>query len=288
MPSMPTPSGPRDPRTPSPGRRAPLLPRPATVLVAVAGALVAGLLAGPGAMAARPTPHAPGSGASDLVVAATGSPTEKPTAATPAAKATAQATTKTTTKTKAKTTAKRTTRKGTVMARKCKTRTGVNDGKRTVRCRTVTISAKTRSTDPTPTDPTPTDTTTLGTPTDTPTTSSTTSTSTTSAAARRCEAHWAWVTEWNTGHQSALSVRHVGSAPLEPWTVTLQLTPQVTSMWPYPFTGAGAGGTVTVTAPEWQTALAPGATVDLGWIGTGPAVAPTAVSLNGLACTLTP
>ncbi|MFN8074505.1 MAG: cellulose binding domain-containing protein [Kineosporiaceae bacterium] len=289
--------------------------RPVPLLLASAAALALGVLAGPGALAApdatgtAPAPSATPAATESATSPSTTSPsTTSPSTTSPSASTTttqASATTGTSTApltptatrltpVAKKTTPKRTTKKGTILAIKCKTRTGVNDGKRTVRCRTVEVTPKSgRPTDPTtdptstgptstePTGPTSTD------PTGTPTTSTTTtSTSTTTTApAAACEAHWTWVTEWNGGHQSALTVRNLGGTSLEPWTLSLQLAPAVTSMWPYPYTAGG--GTVTVTAPTWATALAPGAALDLGWIGSGAAAAPTAVSLNGVACAVT-
>lgn len=132
------------------------------------------------------------------------------------------------------------------------------------------------STPPATATPTP-----SATPTATPTpTPSATPTATTGA----CTATVQLTNTWPTGFQAAITAKNGGST-LSPWVVRFTVPAGVTiaSGWNGTFTQSGT--TVTVTAPAYNAALAPGATAGIGFTANGTSSpAPGGVTLNGTTC----
>jgi predicted carbohydrate-binding protein with CBM5 and CBM33 domain len=123
------------------------------------------------------------------------------------------------------------------------------------------------------------------TPTPTTTTPGTTPTTTPPVGGSNCTATTAITSSWSGGYQGAVTVVNNGAA-VSPWTVTFTVPSGVTlqSGWNADFTSSGT--TVTATAPSWSRTLAAGASVSLGFVANGPSSpAPSAVKLNGVACT---
>lgn len=125
------------------------------------------------------------------------------------------------------------------------------------------------------------------TPSQTPTTPTTPSqTPTTPTPSGACTATVKVTNAWPGGFQAEIAVKNTGSAAVDPWSATFQLPSgdSVQSGWNATYTQSGT--TVTAKAPTWSTSLASGASVTLGFVGTGPssALPTTGVTLAGAAC----
>jgi endoglucanase len=118
------------------------------------------------------------------------------------------------------------------------------------------------------------------TPTQSPTTSPTTS------PQGGCTATVKVTNSWQGGFQAQIDVKNTGSAALNPWVATFSLPSgdAIQSGWNATYTTSGT--TVTAKAPDWGGSLAAGATVSLGFVGTGsnPNLPTTGVTLNGVTC----
>jgi len=137
---------------------------------------------------------------------------------------------------------------------------------------------------PSPTTTTPTVTPTTTTPTTTPTPTPT-PTVTPSPATATCRVV-ATVNAWNTGLTENLTVTNTGSTALNGWSLTFTLPAgqSITSGWNAAY--APTSGKVTATNAAFNGAVAPGASVSVGFQAThtGNAAAPTGFALNGTAC----
>lgn len=95
------------------------------------------------------------------------------------------------------------------------------------------------------------------------------------------------VNAWNTGLTAAITITNTGGTALNGWSLsfTLPAGQTITSGWNAAF--APAGGAVTARNAAYNGALAPGASVGVGFQAThtGDTAKPTAFSLNGVACT---
>jgi hypothetical protein len=102
-----------------------------------------------------------------------------------------------------------------------------------------------------------------------------------------CSVAYDVVGAWPGGFQAAVRVRNTGSEPVRDWALSWELTAgeRVTQAWGG--TATQDGSAVRVTAPGWATTLAPGATAEVGLLGSGAAGSPTAFALNGEACSVT-
>lgn len=102
-----------------------------------------------------------------------------------------------------------------------------------------------------------------------------------------CTVTWS-ASAWNTGFTASLRITNDSPAALQGWTLTFDLPPgqAVTQGWSAQY--AQSGSTVTVTPAAWNTTLGAGASVEVGFNGShsGTAVAPTAFTLDGAACTV--
>lgn len=91
---------------------------------------------------------------------------------------------------------------------------------------------------------------------------------------------------WGTGFRATIRVTNTGTEPVEGWTVgwTFPGQQQIGSSWNSTITQSGAAVSASNTA--WNGTIAPGATVEFGFLGTpgGPQPAPAAFTLNGSAC----
>jgi poly(hydroxyalkanoate) depolymerase family esterase len=92
---------------------------------------------------------------------------------------------------------------------------------------------------------------------------------------------------WNTGLTASLTLTNTGSTPINGWRLgfTLPAGQTITGGWGATYTPAS--GTVTATDASYNAALAPGASVGIGYQAhhTGNSAAPVAFTLNGMACT---
>ncbi|WP_456825006.1 glycoside hydrolase family 9 protein [Cellulomonas sp. P5_E12] len=115
-----------------------------------------------------------------------------------------------------------------------------------------------------------------------PVTFTTLPTSTTSSCAVTYSAN-----SWNVGFTGSVKITNTSTAPVT-WTLGFTFPPgqQVTQGWSA--TWSQTGSAVTATGLGWNATLAPGASTDIGFNGshTGTNTAPTAFTVNGVACTV--
>ncbi|MDT0341497.1 extracellular catalytic domain type 1 short-chain-length polyhydroxyalkanoate depolymerase [Streptomyces litchfieldiae] len=93
---------------------------------------------------------------------------------------------------------------------------------------------------------------------------------------------------WNTGLTSSVTITNTGTTPVNGWSLgfTLPTGQTITSGWNATY--SPATGTVTATNAAHNAAIAPGASVGIGYQAshTGNTTRPTAFTLNGAACTV--
>ncbi len=141
---------------------------------------------------------------------------------------------------------------------------------------------------PTPTTgvtPTPTPT---KTPTPTPTAGITPTPTPTQTSGSSCKVTYTVTSQWPGGFGANLSITNTGTTTINGWTLTFTFAngQTITQLWNGSFTQSGAN--VTVTNVSYNGSIAPGAAVssapgfNASWTGTNSA--PTAFSLNGVAC----
>ncbi|MEU9469117.1 PHB depolymerase family esterase [Streptomyces avermitilis] len=94
---------------------------------------------------------------------------------------------------------------------------------------------------------------------------------------------------WNTGLTASVMLTNTGTTAVSGWKLgfTLPAGQTVTNGWGATYTQAGAA--VTAVNATYNGAIAPGASVGIGYQAghTGNSAAPTAFTLNGTACTVT-
>jgi len=106
-----------------------------------------------------------------------------------------------------------------------------------------------------------------------------------------CQARYTVTGEWAGGAIASVEIRNLSAAALPHWTIgwTYPDDQRAVTVWGAD-TWTQSGRTVTARAPSWAPLPASG-TVTLGLVatlpaGTAHAAAPTAVTLDGMACTL--
>jgi cellulose binding protein with CBM2 domain len=89
---------------------------------------------------------------------------------------------------------------------------------------------------------------------------------------------------WAGGFNSELVITNLGSDPVEGWTVRMRLPSdvKVSSVWAADL--SQAAGAVTLRSQPWNTYLAPGAAVHLGFEATGTPAPPISCTVNGAPC----
>ncbi|MGW6903175.1 extracellular catalytic domain type 1 short-chain-length polyhydroxyalkanoate depolymerase [Streptomyces sp. NPDC054940] len=92
---------------------------------------------------------------------------------------------------------------------------------------------------------------------------------------------------WNTGLTASLTITNTSTTPINGWQLgfTLPTGQTITNGWGATYTPAT--GTVTAAGASYNAALAPGASVSIGYQAnhTGNSAAPGTFTLNGTACT---
>ncbi|WP_443049464.1 extracellular catalytic domain type 1 short-chain-length polyhydroxyalkanoate depolymerase [Streptomyces sp. HD] len=92
---------------------------------------------------------------------------------------------------------------------------------------------------------------------------------------------------WNTGLTASLTITNTSTTPVNGWRLglTLPAGQTITNGWGATYTPAA--GAVTATNASYNAALAPGASVSIGYQAnhTGNSAAPGTFTLNGTACT---
>ncbi|WP_206191376.1 cellulose binding domain-containing protein, partial [Streptomyces niveiscabiei] len=94
------------------------------------------------------------------------------------------------------------------------------------------------------------------------------------------------VSAWNTGLTNAVTITNTATTAINGWRLafTLPAGQTITNGWGATY--APASGAVTATNVTYNAALAPGASVTVGYQAghTGNSAAPSAFTLNGTAC----
>lgn len=96
---------------------------------------------------------------------------------------------------------------------------------------------------------------------------------------------WEVVQDWGSGYQVKATLTNNTNTPIDPWEVNFPYEPQVLSIWDAQRQTTTDG--VAVSAPKWQSALAPGASTSFGFIGSaqaGQAKAPATCEVERLTC----
>ncbi|MFJ4910986.1 cellulase family glycosylhydrolase [Streptomyces sp. NPDC088726] len=109
----------------------------------------------------------------------------------------------------------------------------------------------------------------------------------TAVAATGCRVDYTVTNTWQGGFQAAVKVTNLG-APVTGWKLEFAMPSagqRLAQGWNA--TWSQSGSAVTATAPDWNAALATGAVAELGFTGAFTAAnpAPSAFTLNGVACT---
>ncbi|MFJ8393725.1 cellulase family glycosylhydrolase [Streptomyces sp. NPDC094144] len=106
-------------------------------------------------------------------------------------------------------------------------------------------------------------------------------------AATGCRVDYTVTNTWQGGFQAAVKVTNLG-APVTGWKLEFAMpSPGQRLAQGWNATWSQSGSAVTATAPDWNAALATGAVAELGFTGSFTAAnpAPSAFTLNGVACT---
>jgi len=107
-------------------------------------------------------------------------------------------------------------------------------------------------------------------------------------AASTCSVTLTKASDWGNGYVGSVDVTNTGSAPVEGWTLGFAFTrPWLSFGSGWNATWAPSGADVTATNVDWNATIAPGATVNVGYVGSyaGPNLLPGLFTLNGELCT---
>ncbi len=108
-----------------------------------------------------------------------------------------------------------------------------------------------------------------------------------SAAPLSCQAVYSLTNTWPGGFQAQITATNTGAAPISPWTLTFAFggDQKIASLWNASYTQSGQH--VTVTNEPYNSSIAPGASVTVGFTGSYSSsnAAPAAFAVNGTACT---
>jgi hypothetical protein len=105
-----------------------------------------------------------------------------------------------------------------------------------------------------------------------------------SAGPRAVKAGYAVRGRWDGGFNAELVISNLGSQPIEGWTVRLNMPGgvAVTQAWSAEVTQVAS--VVTLRSQPWNTYVAPGGTVHMGFQATGGAADPSSCTINDAPC----
>lgn len=106
--------------------------------------------------------------------------------------------------------------------------------------------------------------------------------------ASACTARMTVANAWGTGFQGEIRVTNTGTTTLDPWKIEWRFPDDIRLSNGWGATVTQTGTAVTATAPSWNSRLAPGQSVSVGFTATMPqGRVPSAVEirLNGTLCT---
>jgi endoglucanase len=94
------------------------------------------------------------------------------------------------------------------------------------------------------------------------------------------------VNDWGGGFTANITVTNTGGTAINGWTLAFSYAGNQTVTQGWSATWSQSGKNVTATALSWNASLAPGGSTNIGFNGSysGPNLAPTAFTLNGVAC----
>jgi cellulase/cellobiase CelA1 len=102
--------------------------------------------------------------------------------------------------------------------------------------------------------------------------------------ARTVKAEYAVRGKWKEGFNAELTITNTGSIPIEGWTVQLQMPPDVAVLGAWAAEATQKTTSVTLRSEPWNTYLAPGGTIRMGFQATGSAATPRSCTINGSPC----
>jgi hypothetical protein len=101
---------------------------------------------------------------------------------------------------------------------------------------------------------------------------------------RTLRTEYSVVGRWAGGFNAELVLTNLGSEPVEGWTVRLGIPAGVKVAGAWSADLDQTAGAVILRSQPWNTYVAPGAAVHLGFAATGPPVPPTSCTVNGAPC----
>ena len=101
---------------------------------------------------------------------------------------------------------------------------------------------------------------------------------------RTLRTEYSVVGRWAGGFNAELVLTNLGSDPVEGWTVRLGLPAGVKVAGAWSADLGQAAGAVILRSQPYNTYVAPGAAVHLGFAATGPPGPPTSCTVNGAPC----
>jgi hypothetical protein len=107
-------------------------------------------------------------------------------------------------------------------------------------------------------------------------------------ASSTCAVHLTNASDWGNGYVGSVDITNTGTEPVDGWTLAFTFPRSWESFgggWNATWTAEGAD--VSTTNVDWNAAIAPGATINIGYVGNyaGPNVLPNLFTLNGDVCT---
>jgi cellulase/cellobiase CelA1 len=90
--------------------------------------------------------------------------------------------------------------------------------------------------------------------------------------------------KWKDGFNAELTITNLSSEPVEGWTVQLQMPPGVSVLNAWSAVATQKATAVTLRSQAWNTYLAPGGSLRMGFQATGSAEVPRSCTVNGSPC----
>ncbi|WP_156374046.1 cellulose binding domain-containing protein [Cellulomonas sp. Leaf334] len=105
-----------------------------------------------------------------------------------------------------------------------------------------------------------------------------------------CSVRLTNASDWGNGHVGSVDITNTGDVAVDGWTLGFTFPrPWLSFGGGWNGTWTASGDAVTATNVDWNATIAPGATVNVGYVGNygGPNVLPNLFTLNGTLCTTT-
>jgi cellulase/cellobiase CelA1 len=90
--------------------------------------------------------------------------------------------------------------------------------------------------------------------------------------------------KWRNGFNAELTITNLGTDPIEGWTVQLQMPPGVSVLNSWAAEASQKATSLTLRSQPWNTYVAPGAAIRMGFQASGSAAAPRSCTINGSPC----